>query len=370
MVTTAAKVFLCGILAAGLFTPLSAGAEEMPKNAAVSGRVTRHAEGVAGARVFAYRSLDDFFARAPMAVSNESAEDGSYTLAVPPGFCYLVAEKGEAGERGTSTAASLSAYHGSNPFTLTAGEELEVDFSLAERKGEERRGESEEPGSGTLAGIVTWRGSPAEGVLVRLYLDAEGDFRGMGYASAPPTGADGRFRFDYLPESSYFLLARKRAGGGSAGPLGEGDLFGYFVGNPVSVATGSMVEVDFEVVSKGREKKGADSRPRVSGTSISGRIRDAAGEAVPGVYAFAYEEQVMAHKKPAFISSPAGEDGRYVIYLSRGGTWYIGARSAYGDSPAKGEWYGRYDGSADHGVTVTRGGALEGIDIVVEKVLP
>ena len=77
----------------------------------------------------------------------------------------------------------------------------------------------------------------------------------------------------------------------------------------------------------------------------------------------------MAHKKPAFISQPADEQGRYVINLSRGGTFYIGARSAYGDSPGKGEWYGRYDGTPDHGVTVAEGAAAEGIDIRVERIL-
>lgn len=245
-----------------------------------------------------------------------------------------------------------------------------TDFSLSARGREALEGEAEETGTGTLAGRVTWQGEAVEGVLVRLYLDAASDFRGMGYAAAPPTGADGRFSFDYLPESGYFLLARKRAGGGRAGPLGEGDLFGYYGGNPVAVTGGKSLDVEFEVVAKGREAPGADSRPRRSGTAITGRITDASGMAVPEAYAFAYAEEVMAHKKPAFISAPAGEDGRYVIYLSRGGTWYVGARSAYGDSPSKGEWYGRYDGSANHSVKVEDGRSLEGVDVVVERILP
>ena len=77
----------------------------------------------------------------------------------------------------------------------------------------------------------------------------------------------------------------------------------------------------------------------------------------------------MAHKKPAFISQPVDDQGRYVIHLSRGGTFYVGARSAYGDSPGKGEWYGRYDGTPDHGVTVAAGASAEGIDIRVERIL-
>lgn len=77
----------------------------------------------------------------------------------------------------------------------------------------------------------------------------------------------------------------------------------------------------------------------------------------------------MAHKKPAFISQEVDGEGRYVIHLSRPGTFYVGARSAYGDSPGKGEWYGRYDGTPDHGVTVAEGARAEGVDIRVERVL-
>jgi hypothetical protein len=338
--------------------------------AVLKGRVTRHAEGVAGVRVHAYRSFDDLLSHTPLAASAPTDEDGNYSVELPAGSCYLVAKERGEEKDGPPPAGGLYSFHGSNPFTLAAGEKTTADFSLVRKGADAVVSGSDDPGSGALAGKVTYRGSGIAGVQVRLYLDAESDFRGMGYAAAPPTGEDGRFRFDFLPESDYFLLARKRAGGGSAGPLREGDFFGYFIDNPVAVTGGSVVEVELEVVTKGREAPGADSRPRTSGTTISGGITDSGGTAVRGGYAFAYEEEVMAHKKPAFISSPAGEDGSYVIFLSRGGTYYIGARSEYGDSPAKGEWYGRYDGSADHSVTVESGGALKDVDIVVERILP
>ncbi len=35
-----------------------------------------------------------------------------------------------------------------------------------------------------------------------------------------------------------------------------------------------------------------------------------------------------------------------------------------------GEWYGRYDVTADHSLVVGTGQRLDGIDIVVEKILP
>jgi hypothetical protein len=137
----------------------------------------------------------------------------------------------------------------------------------------------------------------------------------------------------------------------------------------VAVRGGQEVAIELEMVSKGRGTGNADTRPRPSGTSISGRILDASGAAVPGAHAFAYEEKVMSHKKPAFLSAAAGADGRYVLHLSRGGTFYVGARSGYGDSPARGEWYGLFDGTADHAVNVEAGGVREGVDIVVERIL-
>ena len=337
--------------------------------ARVRGKVARENEGVAGARVFAYRSFEDLLALRPGAVSEPTAAAGAFRLELPEGTYYLVAKRGPGAADGRLSAGDLFSFHGSNPFTLPSGSETEVNFSLARRLGEPRDEPGAEPGSGTLSGIVTHQGKPLEGVSVRLYLDAQGDFRGGGYATAPPTDEHGAFQIEYLPESDYFVIARKRASGTGAGPLADGDFYGYFVDNPVSVRAGSAVHIEIEALAKGREAGNADSRPRPSGTRIAGRITDTAGAAVRGVYAFAYEEKVMSHKKPAFLSPEVDAAGRYVLNLSRGGTYYIGARSAYGDSPAKGEWYGRYEGSADHGVTVATGASLEGIDIVVERIL-
>jgi hypothetical protein len=346
-------------------------AQEAPASppAVVSGKVTREGEGIGGARVFAYAGFAAFLERRPAALSAPSGDDGVYRLALPAGTYILAAQKLAGDGDGPLPAGGLFAYHGSNPFTLAPGSTTEVSFSLVRTAAEPAVAAAGDPGAGTLTGIATRQGKPLAGATVKLYLDAGDDFRGMGYASAPPTDESGAFRFDFLPESAYFVVARKRAAGPAAGPLAEGDFFGWFWGNPVAVRGGTEVAIELELVSKGRDTGSADSRPRPSGTSISGRIVDAAGAAVPGAHAFAYEEKVMSHKKPAFLSAAAGADGRYVLHLARGGTFYVGARSGYGDSPAKGEWYGLYDGTADHAVSVDAGGAREGVDIVVERIL-
>jgi len=337
--------------------------------ATLHGKITRETAPVAGARVLAYAGFDDLLAFRAVAAAELSVADGTYRLSLPPGTYHLIARKQEGPVDGPVPVDGYHSYHGSNPFTLTSGSTTEVDFSLARKASEALVGPAAEPGSGTLGGVVSWKGQVVAGVQVQLYLDAESAFRGAGYAAAPPTDERGAFSFEFLPQSAYFVVARKRVAGAGPGPLAEGDLYGYYSDNPVQVRGGTAVEISLAMVSKGRDVGNADGRPRPSGTRIAGRITAGAGAVVRGVYAFAYEEKVMAHKRPAFISQPADSEGRYVINLARGGTLYIGARSAYGDSPGKGEWYGRYDGTPDHAVTVEAGASAEGIDIRVERIL-
>lgn len=345
-----------------------ASAPAMPA-ARLAGKITCDTRGVAAARVLAYRSFDELLAYRAAAVSEPSGADGSYFLRLPAGTYYLVARAQQGPPDGPVPVGGLFAFHGSNPFTLTSETSIDVNFSLARKTAEAVVKPASDPGSGTLGGVVTREGAGVAGVQVKLYLDAESAFRGMGYAAAPPTDERGAFSFDFLPESAYFVVARRRGEGTGPGPLAEGDLYGYYADNPVQVHVGTAVGIELELVVKGRDAGNADARPRPSGTRIAGRITDAAGAVVRGVYAFAYEEKVMAHKKPAFISQEVDDQGRYLIHLSRAGTFYVGARSAYGDSPGKGEWYGRYDGTPDHGVTVGEGASAQGIDIRVERVL-
>jgi len=358
-----------------LSAPLSVGAAEPQSGAgtagraAVRGKITRETKGVPGARVYAYKSFKDLLSFGAAVASEASDEDGAFALVLPAGTYYLVARKHDGPVGGPVPQGGFFSFHGSNPFTLTPESSTEVNFSLSRKTAAAIVKPGVDQGSGTLAGVVTWEGKRVSGVQVKLFLDEESAFRGAGFAAAPPTDEQGAFSFEYLPESAYFVVARKRGAGAGPGPLAEGDLFGYYVDNPVKVRGGTAVQIALELVSKGRDVGNADGRPRPSGTRIAGRITDGTGAVVRGVYAFAYDEKVMAHNKPAFISQEVDDQGRFTINLSRGGTFYVGARSAYGDSPGKGEWYGRFDGTPDHGVTVAAGASAQGIDIHVERIL-
>jgi hypothetical protein len=341
------------------------------KGTGIEGRVVLADEVVYGARIYVYRNYEELNAFRPFVVSKETLDDGTFSLDLPGGErFYLVAKKLAAGEKdGPLAKGDAYAFHGSNPITVAPGVYTHVGFSATTKEGEATYVKGDDPDTGSIKGLATYQGEPLEGVRVSVYLDQEGDFRGQGYAVSPPTRKSGRFRFDYLPSTTYYLVARMRASGLASGPMKDGDYYGYYMQNPIMVKSGSVTKLNFELVSKAGEIGQDDSLFRETGTTISGRILSTKGSVVPGVYAFAYEEKVMAHQRPDFISREVDKKGNYTINLSTGGVWYIGARSSYGDSPGVGEWYGKFDGTQDHHVKVETGKGLINIDMVVEEIL-
>ena len=335
------------------------------------GRVVIDGQVLPGARVFAYKTFQDLLAHRPLAASRITADDGAWQIEVPRGGYYLLAKKLAAGaDDGPVRAGDYSAYHGSNPISAVPGKFTHVGFSMEKLEAETVYEESARKDTGALSGVVTSGGEPLGGATVSVYPDARDDFRGLGFATLPPTGKSGVFRMDTLPEGDYFVIVRKRASGKSVGPIVDGDFFGFFGANPVRVRAGKIAKIKVAAVAKASEIGKDDSLFRDTGTHITGRVTDKEGRAVPGVYTFAYEEKAMALKRPAAISREVDADGHYVLNLPRGGVYYLGARSMYGDTPGSGEWYGRYEGTADHSVRIEAGNSCTGIDIKVERMPP
>lgn len=86
-------------------------------------------------------------------------------------------------------------------------------------------------------GRVTVGVGPQAGIGVFAYPNADTGFRGNDFKASAQTNDNGIFRLD-LPPGSYYLLARKRSGGGDVGPLKRGDVFGYDPSGPVAVEAG------------------------------------------------------------------------------------------------------------------------------------
>ena len=323
--------------------------------AMIEGRVVSGDEPLPGVVVTAYASLD--FTKNAIAHSAASDSDGLYRLVLPPGTYALF---------GWTDNRSRFAFCGRNPVNLKDGSTWiglqAVPVAAA------KSGTYDDEYSAAIEGRVLHDGSPLVGAYVYLYLDVEEDLKGQGYRQSLPTGPDGYFRFDGLPESDYYLVARHRQNGQRVGPVQGGDFVAIYPGNPLTAKSGQVQQVQLQSVAKLKDASESETFGRATGPVLRGAVVDPSGQGVAGVHVFAYVDRVIGHQRPAAISVPTAADGRFVVNLPEPGTYYVGAREAYGDSPAPGELFGMYEESADHGLTVAKGQTLDDVRIVVEPV--
>lgn len=230
--------------------------------------------------------------------------------------------------------------------------------------GEVRRtgGPAAVSGSG-VAGTVFL---PAEGVYIYVYRRGA-DPHGPAEVILPaPTTADGTFSVE-LPPGEYTIVARKRSNQDNAGPLSPGDQRSDPV--DVTVSRGGMAKTTLALNVKDDAELRAFVPPREWTTSISGTVRDADGKSISGARVHIYT-YVQMSERPKYVSERTGPDGKYVVFLPKGGTYYLAARDRFGGPPRIGDLYGRYDeGSINPtGVVVRDGEKREGIDISVFRV--
>lgn len=322
--------------------------------AVIEGRVVIGDQSLAGVLVTAHANLD--FTSEPIAAAAASDSDGLYRMTLPPGTYALF---GWTADRGRF------AFCGRNPVNLTdsawVGLQSVPVATIATATYDDEY-------SAAIEGQVLHDGAPLEGAYVYLYLDVAEDLKGQGYRLSMPTGPDGYFRFDGLPESNYFLVARSRQNGQRVGPVVAGDFFGVYPGNPLTAMAGQVQQVKLHAVEKLKEAGDSETFGRATGPVLKGTVVDASGKGVAGVHVFAYVDRVIGHQRPAAISIPTSDDGSFVVNLPEPGTYYVGAREAYGDSPAPGELFGMYEESADHGLTLEMDQRLDDVRIVVEPV--
>ena len=340
--------FLCWLLICLFASPAGA--------LAVEGRLLSDGAPVSGGIVSAYSNAG--LQGAPVGVPVPSDTDGRYTMDLLRGRYFLSAEWG-----------NLWSYCGRNPVVVAGQPKQWIGFELLQWERPVYGKLPEEGLDGLLKGVVTWKGKPAGGVSISLYLDDEDNFRGMPFIRSVPTGPDGTFAIDLVPESRYYLVARRRASGRTAGPMARGDLFAYYRYNPVEVRGGESVAIHIPLTEKKRDRDIHAIGIEGHEPGFSGLITDITGHPVPGLHVFAYLDPGMEHHRPDAISSLTDRDGRYKIFLPRSGIYYVGARAGFGDSPKPGEYFGFYEGTADHSVTLDAGEFVDGLNISVRKVL-
>jgi hypothetical protein len=294
-------------------------------------------------------------------------ESGAFTTSVPPGRYQVVAHD-PSGDPAKPKAGDRYAHPARNPILLPPGGDAWVGLQMVTVR-PERRQPSPGLSSARVSGVALYQGAPVEGAIASLFPDVpDAVDRGLGITSAPPSGPDGRFSFGYLDPGSYRLSVRKRRSGEREGPAQEGDLEGYYPLNPVKARGGEELNVEVELTIKKRPFF-IDNLIDCPTIGIAGVVRDGKGAPVEGVYVFAYRNREIGKGKPDSLSAMTGPDGRYQLPLPSGGRYYFGARERFGSTPGEGEWYGLYTGSAMHDLVVPEKGIVQGIEIVVERII-
>ncbi len=180
--------------------------------------------------------------------------------------------------------------------------------------------------------------------------------------------ADSDGKFDVvLPEGDYYIRAIRRTRGGQIGPPRKEDLILYKSspeGTRPLYAVKSGQVLDLGTFS---EAKPFQPRNKNVPTGIAGSVRDAQGNPMEGFFVMAYSNPGCVGR-PLFISERSGKDGRYILGVQEGRTYYLRARDAYGAGPPRDQIVtGLYGGKIPVPVEVKKNSITDGIDIAVAR---
>ncbi|GAB4239127.1 MAG: hypothetical protein OHK0028_16890 [Deltaproteobacteria bacterium] len=328
----------------------------------VRGRVALRGEVVPGVVVYAYRDFDAGLASVPIAKSPGTNAEGVYDLPLPPGNYHLVAVKTGASLLSDLREGDLFCFYGGNPVRVEPGRVTNVGFNLV-RVG---RDPPPDPAYGVSGVVLDEDGKPLEGAVVYFYKSPADGFRGIpGFFAR--AGRDGVFRVR-LRKGTFFAIARKRESGDLFGPTLIGDRFAYYVRNPVTLAEGGETRgIRMDAVRRLSMLENFEGFPAADqGIPVRVRVVDASGKPVAGMRALAYRGAGMTGH-PAFVSGKTGADGIADLTVTEEGVYHLLARENLG-GPADGELYGKYAGTPDHAVKVTRHTpAARVVEITVER---
>jgi hypothetical protein len=293
-----------------------------------------------------------------------AGQDGAFRAAMPPGSYYLVVR---ATVRDGARSRAYKGEFPGNPVRVDAGGRVEgVVVALAEMSS---GGFAAQEKTG-VTGAVTLAGRPLEGAYVYAYPASAKTARGPAYLAFARTGADGRFRLA-LREGEFLVAARRKGGDDETGAMREtGESSGEDI-RRVSLSAGIMREIGSIALhqpEEGRRRERAEKGGQETfAAELRGTVTREGGAPGEGIYVMAYADRRMIGR-PFAVSGKTGADGAFTLRLPRAGTFYIGARSAFGGPLSPGEWVGSWDGAADHGIAVSEGDRKAGLRIqVVEK---
>jgi hypothetical protein len=347
---------------------------------------------VDGAVVTAYPDYTSLRTRQNGFLSTPGEKTGQFRITLPQGKYYLVARGYDA------DATPLYAYHGLNPVHVQ--EEYRWIPLMALPVTKARCG----PGFQGIGGRVLYKGMPAAGSSVSVYALDDEPFRGMGLLTNT-VPEDGSFWFDLDP-GRYVIIARKRHHGGAIGPIKKGDLLCYFAANPVQVLPAQSCDIDVSCYprddidtffkqgavdprGKKEQKRRSASLREMDETEstrllagdiqkpaiISGRVTTLEGIPLGGLYISAYPAdkvrlfQMYVLRMKTNHMTRTDDRGFFRLEVQNG-PYYLVARERIGDAPVAGEYYGLYEGTPNHSITLKPNEIKTGVHIVAESIMP
>ncbi|MCF6177835.1 MAG: carboxypeptidase-like regulatory domain-containing protein [Geopsychrobacter sp.] len=305
----------------------------------VKGRVAWRGQLIPGVQVRAYTAIDMIAAGKVFAISDFAAQDGTYTLELPPGRYYLTARN----DSGTPGPGDYFCYYSGAPVIVPQQGFRQVGFNLIQIPQTQHDKESRRSG---IWGEIRYQGQPLERTYLYVYKKTESDFKGPAWFIQPVE--KGSFRMS-LPPGDYWLLARKRLKGGQYGPIEIGDYFNYYYGNPVHIEKNRLTQVKLETITR---LSMLEDDPDAVFSGIGGRVVGPQGAAVSGVRVFAYRSSTMTGT-PAYISPVTSPDGSFVLPIPEMGNFWLLARQAIGGPAVTGELYGKFQTPDNRGLQLT-----------------
>ena len=328
----------------------------------VRGRVALKGEVVPGVEILAFRDFDAGLRSVQAGASSRTNAEGIYELPLPPGRYHLVAVKSESPGLSGLREGDLFCFYGGNPVRVEPGRVANVGFNLV-RVGRDPR---PDPAYGVSGAVFDEDGKPLAGAVVYFYASPSDGFKGIpGFFTR--TGGDGTFRVR-LRKGTFFAVARKRETGDLFGPTQIGDRFAYYVRNPITLSEGGTARgIRMDAVRRlSMLEKFEGFKTVEHGIAVSIRIVDGSGKPVAGLRALAYRGSGMTGH-PAFVSGKSGTDGIAELTVADEGIYHLLARENLG-GPADGELYGKYAGTPDHSVKISRDGpGVRAVEIAVER---
>ncbi len=175
-----------------------------------------------------------------------------------------------------------------------------------------------------IEGVAALRGDFVAGVSVLVFEEP-----GPGPASAPkavaaPTDDSGRYRISLAPGSYYVAAVRA---GTPPWPFrgAPGDLFCYYLGNPIVVEPGRMTRVGFNMVRVGEPLP----PERGEGAGVAGRVTFE-GEPLGRAYVYVYRDATTNFRGMGLTAMPTDDAGRFRVKLPPGRYWLLARRRAAG----------------------------------------